>query len=57
MRVFESVEAHFSPVFIHAHAQRFGVSRFKKEMYEYIEKKLAAFRMDNANATVNHSVV
>ena len=43
MGVFESVEARFSPVFIRAHAQRFDVSRFKKEMFEFIENKLATF--------------
>jgi glycosyltransferase involved in cell wall biosynthesis len=43
MRVFESVEARFSPVFIRAHAQRFDVSRFKREMFEFIENKLATF--------------
>ena len=45
MRVFESVEARFSPVFIRAHAQRFDVSRFKKEMFEFIENKLAGFNL------------
>jgi glycosyltransferase involved in cell wall biosynthesis len=43
MRVFESVETRFSPTFIRAHVQRFDVSRFKREMYEFIENKLAAF--------------
>jgi glycosyltransferase involved in cell wall biosynthesis len=53
MRVFESVEARFSPVFIRAHAQRFDVSRFKKEMFEFIENKLTAFHLQDA--TVRHS--
>jgi glycosyltransferase involved in cell wall biosynthesis len=56
MQVFESVESRFSPAFIRAHAQRFDVSRFKKEMFEFIEGKLAAFRrQDTSNATVHHS--
>jgi glycosyltransferase involved in cell wall biosynthesis len=58
IRVFESVEARFSPLFIRAHAQRFDVSRFKKEMLEFIDDKLAAFHLqDTSNATLHHSEV
>jgi len=53
---FESVESRFSPAFIRARAQRFDASRFKKEMFEFIENRLAAFRQPgNANVTVHHS--
>jgi glycosyltransferase involved in cell wall biosynthesis len=47
IQVFESVEARFAPVFIRAHAQRFDVSRFKREMFEFIENKLAIFQLNN----------
>ena len=43
MRVFESVEARFSPVFIRAQVQRFDVSRFKREMGEFVAEKMATF--------------
>jgi glycosyltransferase involved in cell wall biosynthesis len=43
IRVFESVEPRFSPAFIRAQAERFEVSRFKKEMAEFVVEKLAAF--------------
>jgi glycosyltransferase involved in cell wall biosynthesis len=57
MRAFESVEKRFSPPIIRAHAQRFDVSRFKKEMIEFIENKLTAFRRQNtSSAAVHHSV-
>ena len=53
MQVFESVEARFSPVFIRAHAQRFDVSRFKKELFAFIDDKLALFHLqDTTNATL-----
>jgi glycosyltransferase involved in cell wall biosynthesis len=56
MQVFECVEARFSPAFIRAHAQRFDVSRFKKEMFELIEDKLAVFRVQEpTNAVLHHS--
>ena len=56
MQVFESVETRFSPEVIRAHAQRFDVSRFKKEMFEFINAKLAAFhRRDTTHATLHHS--
>jgi len=56
IRVFESVEAHFSPTFIRAHVERFDVSRFRKEMFEFIENKLAAFQSQyRSNAAVHHS--
>jgi glycosyltransferase involved in cell wall biosynthesis len=42
MRVFESVEARFSPVFIRTQVQRFDVSRFKREMGELVAEKVAA---------------
>jgi glycosyltransferase involved in cell wall biosynthesis len=44
MERFESVERRFSPTRIQAHAQDFGVSRFKAEMRAFIEAALAEFR-------------
>jgi glycosyltransferase involved in cell wall biosynthesis len=56
MRVFESVETRFSPQVIRTQAKRFDVSRFRNEMFEFIEDKLAAFHLqDTSNATVHHS--
>jgi len=56
IQVFESVETRFSPRVIRARAQRFDVSRFKKEMLEFIENKLAEFQLQNtSNAAVHHS--
>jgi len=46
---FESVEGRFSPVFIRAHVQRFDVSRFKKEMFEFIADKLHGLRLQDAS--------
>jgi glycosyltransferase involved in cell wall biosynthesis len=43
IRQFESVEPRFSPEFIRAHALRFDVSRFKREMGEFVAEKVAAF--------------
>lgn len=40
---FESLEARLSPVHIRAHAQRFDVASFKREMSAFIEERLAEF--------------
>ncbi len=41
--MFESVERRFSPVFIRAQVERFDVTRFKKQMAEFVAERLAAF--------------
>ena len=43
IQLFESLEARFSPAHIRAHAQRFDVACFKREMIAFIEEKLAGF--------------
>jgi glycosyltransferase involved in cell wall biosynthesis len=53
MRVFESVEARFSPVFIRAQVERFDVSRFRREMAEFVVEKMAAFH-DPSRTVGNH---
>jgi glycosyltransferase involved in cell wall biosynthesis len=44
IRLFESKESLFSPVFIQRHAERFGVSRFKAEMRAFIDARMLEFR-------------
>jgi glycosyltransferase involved in cell wall biosynthesis len=44
IRFFESNETRFSPAFIHRHAERFDVSRFKTEIGAFINLKMLEFR-------------
>lgn len=44
IRLFESVEAGFSPQFIRLQTERFDVSRFKAEMGAFIAEKMEEFR-------------
>jgi glycosyltransferase involved in cell wall biosynthesis len=57
IQVFESVESRFSRVFIRAHAQRFDVSRFKREMGEFVAEKVAAFHEQGHRGTETRSEV
>jgi glycosyltransferase involved in cell wall biosynthesis len=44
IQVFESVEPQFSPAFIRAQAVSFDVSRFQKEMGEFVLEKMSRFQ-------------
>ncbi len=44
INLFESIESRFSPSFIQAQAQRFGVSRFKTEMAQFVASRFHEYR-------------
>ncbi len=56
MLLFESLESQLSPSFIKSSVERFNVSRFKSEMYEFIDARLAEFGSCRATVTMMNEV-
>jgi len=57
IRYFESLEDRFDPHFIQASVQRFNLSRFRSEMFDFIDKALLEHRSSsNFEASANRQV-
>jgi glycogen synthase len=53
IRLFESVEAEFSPASIQNSVQRFAAGRFTSEMYQFIYEKLKSQRTSTVGTLIS----
>jgi glycogen synthase len=55
IRLFESVEAQFSPASIQNSVQRFAVARFTSEMHQFIDEKLKSQRTATVGTLISRN--